>query len=200
MFIMRGVPGSGKSTLVQHLLERYPEAVVCSADHYMHSENDTEYKFDASKLSEAHEKCQQKAQSSCEDYCPVIVIDNTNIRRWEMTKYRDLARYYNYLVVLLVPRTNWSHDPVECARRNAHGVSAEIIQKKISDFQEVLPLYYGWFLNRNDSAHLLSLKQKYFLDCVANVREFKEIIFERISSEGDQILYVYLTMLLKKYL
>ncbi|KAL5005692.1 hypothetical protein ScPMuIL_016850 [Solemya velum] len=185
MFIMRGVPGSGKSTIVRDLVKKYPDAVVCSADHYMHSENDNEYKFDANNLREVHEKCQQKAQSSCEIYCPVIVIDNTNIRRWEMKKYLELARSYNYIVIMVVPRTDWKMDPNECARRNVHDVPAEIIQRKINDFEDAVPIYYAWFLNENSSAHLLSLKRKYLLECVSNVPELKEIICQNFSHEDS---------------
>lgn len=46
VIIMRGVPGSGKSTYVRN---RYPEARVVSADRYFTDPATGEYRFDASK-------------------------------------------------------------------------------------------------------------------------------------------------------
>lgn len=53
VFIMRGVSGSGKSTIAKELA--YPEGVIHSTDDYFYNEAG-EYKFDPTKLSEYHEK------------------------------------------------------------------------------------------------------------------------------------------------
>ena len=48
MFIMRGLPGSGKSTIVRHIRDKYQpitDVVVCSADDYFLQE-DGNYNYD----------------------------------------------------------------------------------------------------------------------------------------------------------
>ena len=45
MFVMRGLPGSGKSTLVRKMKSVYPGAVVCSADQFFISDEGV-YQFD----------------------------------------------------------------------------------------------------------------------------------------------------------
>lgn len=37
MFILRGLPGSGKSTIAREIKRLYREAVVCSADEYFYN-------------------------------------------------------------------------------------------------------------------------------------------------------------------
>jgi len=56
LFLLRGVPGSGKSTLAKSL-----GGIHMEADQYF-MENG-EYKFDASKIKNAHEYCQTQTRA-----------------------------------------------------------------------------------------------------------------------------------------
>jgi ABC-type proline/glycine betaine transport system ATPase subunit len=65
MFLMRGLPGSGKSTLVKILKQIYSKSVaVCSADNFFLDEQGV-YNFNRDRISEAHRVCQQKAEEAC---------------------------------------------------------------------------------------------------------------------------------------
>ena len=129
MFIMRGLSGSGKSTIVGLLKETYPQAVSCSADDFFMV--DGIYQFDQNKLSDAHSTCQSKANIACKQDIPVVVIDNTNVRKWEMNTYHGMATRWHYNVVHIIPRTPWAFDPEELTRRNKHGVPKDILVRKV---------------------------------------------------------------------
>ena len=45
LFLLRGLPGSGKSTLVKQIQAAYAESAVCSADDYFLQEDGT-YNYD----------------------------------------------------------------------------------------------------------------------------------------------------------
>ena len=152
MIILRGLSGSGKSTICKAILSVYPNAVHCSADHYF--EKDGEYKFDAKKLSYAHTECQQKAAEACAKGASVVIIDNTNVRRWEMRCYKELARQEGYVVLVAIPKTPWCFNAVELALKNSHGVGIDVIRAKLEQFEESIPIYYGWMLLEEDSDDL----------------------------------------------
>ena len=38
------------------------------------------------------------------------MVDNTNVKRWEMVPYYQLAERYRYAVLLVEPRTPWRDD------------------------------------------------------------------------------------------
>lgn len=61
----------------------------------------------------------------------VIIIDNTNVRNWEMKFYLTLAREYHYVPVIVEPQTPWCRDAYELAQRNSHGVDVSIIEPKV---------------------------------------------------------------------
>lgn len=127
MYIMRGLPGSGKTTLARALasnvLGRYK--VIVSADDYFVTP-DGEYHFDPAKLGAAHGQCQQRAKGACMDGV-VVVVDNTNTTRWEMEPYLVLARQYGYNVQVVTVETTLSSE--DLAARSTHGITAERIQQ-----------------------------------------------------------------------
>lgn len=128
--IMRGVPGSGKSTFIAN---HAPEgAVVCSADHFFTSP-DGEYHYDESKIREAHDACFAKFVRAVADGVRCIYVDNTNSRRWEFERYTNLANELGYRVYEVMPVTNANAD--ELAARCVHGVSADKIQNMLDRFE-----------------------------------------------------------------
>lgn len=98
LFIFRGVPGCGKSTLGEVLSEgKYP---VCTADDYF-MENG-QYKFDPNKLHFAHKSCQNKCENSMQMGVEKVFVANTATTEKELKPYYDLAEKYGYLVFSLV--------------------------------------------------------------------------------------------------
>lgn len=85
LIIMRGLPGSGKSTLAKTF-----GGVICSADQYF-TDFFGRYKFDASKLTEAHEACFRKAEKAMSKGVKKLIVDNTNTRKWEFEPYLAIA-------------------------------------------------------------------------------------------------------------
>ncbi|XP_077997830.1 2',3'-cyclic-nucleotide 3'-phosphodiesterase-like [Glandiceps talaboti] len=150
MFIMRGLPGSGKTHVAEMIRETYSDSIICSADDFRMV--DGKYVFNPENLQKDHAKCQAFAKQCCEKKHNVVVIDNTNVRGWEMRYYLDLANQKNYTVVLVEPKTSWKFDAHELARRNKHNVQLTLLQKKVQSFETMIPLFFGWFLNYTDSA------------------------------------------------
>ena len=184
IFIMRGLSGSGKSTTVNLIKAKYRRAIVCSADNFFYS-SDGVYHYDHSKLGEAHNYCQSLTKLSCEKNKHVLVIDNTNIKRWEMKYYFGLAAQFNYVVVVVLPRTWWRFEPAELAKRNKHGVCEEVLRKKVRMFEESIPMYYGWMVNEYDSQKLFDLGRKYFGYCIAEFPDFKKFMLAARTVDGS---------------
>jgi predicted kinase len=133
VIIMQGLPGSGKSTWIKN---NCPEAVICSADHYFLDRETGEYKFDATKIGEAHKECLQKFLEQTEGPLAedLVVVDNTNLSLWEMATYIQVAaaRGYTVEVVRILA------DPGICAQRNVHGVPATMIYRMADRMEEPL--------------------------------------------------------------
>jgi predicted kinase len=120
LFLLRGLPGSGKSTLAKSLGGMHMEADMFFI-------KDGEYKFDASKLREAHEWCQQTAESWMKAGLHVCV-SNTFTQEWEMQSYFELAKKYGYRVHSIVVENR--HNGV-----NEHGVPEETLTKMRDRFE-----------------------------------------------------------------
>lgn len=88
-FIMRAYPGAGKSFKANELAQEH-DAVICSADDF-HMKNGR-YEFDLKNASLAHKTCFEKFKKNVNEGKNVI-IDNTNI------KFEDISKYIDYLVI-----------------------------------------------------------------------------------------------------
>lgn len=89
LYLIRGVPGSGKTTLGNRLKEAGLVDYVCSTDDYMVGP-DSKYRFDAARLRECHERCRISTRNRLSKGWSVAVC-NTFTRRWEMQSYIDMA-------------------------------------------------------------------------------------------------------------
>ena len=117
LFLLRGLPGSGKTTLAKSLGGMHIEA-----DNYFMDGD--EYKFDASKLKEAHAWCQNVVKVWIINSVPKITVSNTFTQEWEMQPYYDLAKEHGYKVYSLIVENR--HGGV-----NEHGVPEEkLVQMK----------------------------------------------------------------------
>ena len=185
LFLMRGLPGSGKSTVVDQVraLPKYADCAVCSADDFFL--HDGGYDFDHNKLSEAHEECQRKAREACERNTNVVIIDNTNIRRWEMSFYVQLARDHDYTVVMVLPNTSWRFDPVILAQKNKHKVPVDMLEKKVQSFEVAMPFYFGWFLNETGTNVVMQRAILNLAECIQLVPEFASYMKAAYKLPGE---------------
>lgn len=99
LILLRGLPGSGKSTLGKTILRCVSCDVpdVISADDYFVDEKGN-YNFDSSKLKEAHSDCQIRCANKMKNEFSRVVVANTFTQKWEMDIYFEMAERYNYMV------------------------------------------------------------------------------------------------------
>ena len=183
VFLMRGLPGSGKSFLMNAIIEVYnaSKPVICSADQYFYDENGI-YRWDALRLKDAHEFCQTTFKNALKEGKKMVIVDNTNVTAWEMRQYFIPASKasYTYRVIVVEPKTPWRFDPVQLSLKNSHDVSSEVLEKKVKSYVQAVPLYFGWFLNPSDSKTMLDKAMDLFKQ-LYNCDEFRQS-FAKFSS------------------
>lgn len=102
VIILRAVSGSGKSTFAEFLRARDPEnTVVCTADDFFNQPDGT-YRYDASKIHEAHRECKLKFVGALFQNTKCIIVANTNTTEKEFGAYAELAKDCGYNIVYLV--------------------------------------------------------------------------------------------------
>lgn len=114
LVLIRGLPGSGKSTMASKMVG----FVHVEADQYF-TDADGHYNFRPEGLAAAHGACLRAAKEALADGRDVVV-SNTFTRRWEMQPYFDAAKEYGAEVEIITAAGSWP---------NVHGVPAAAISK-----------------------------------------------------------------------
>ena len=142
VIIIRGLPGSGKSRYAVQLSEKHETSIVCSADHFFETTVTTsgghpykEYRFDPTKLPEAHSECFKGFLDALMKGYEYIIVDNTNIHRWEFQNYEIPAIISGYEVKIVEFRAETIEDVKICIRRNTHGVPQNVIANMAVEFE-----------------------------------------------------------------
>jgi predicted kinase len=120
LIILRGIPGSGKSTFAKLVCNQHVEADMFFIQ-------DGEYKFDASKLKAAHAWCQAKTEEWMKKRYNVVV-SNTFTQEWEMEAYYKLAEQYGYRVHSIIMENR--HEGI-----NEHNVPTDKLEQMKNRFE-----------------------------------------------------------------
>lgn len=126
LYLVRGLPGSGKSTIASKLAHLIAEA----DDFFM---NNGEYHFDSTRIMDAHRECQEKVErwmrilNNSTTVPASIAVANTFTRRWEMQPYHDIAARHDFMVVELTVESGLTDE--QLAARNLHGVPVDVIAR-----------------------------------------------------------------------
>ena len=152
LVIMRGLPGAGKSTLIQKALSNDDLDVdVASADLYF-SKGGT-YTFERTRLAQAHEYSQTCAEIALREGRKVI-IDNTNITAREVNVYVKLAKNLGASVCVFeipIPKTLTE---ALTKLKNAHGVGPEAIERMYKAFEQTrqVPVFHPKLVRVEENA------------------------------------------------
>ncbi|KAK9402361.1 hypothetical protein NXF25_010717 [Crotalus adamanteus] len=144
LLILRGLPGSGKTTLSHILLGQLCNGTVFSTDDYFHQINGC-WTYNVSQLGAAHEWNQNRAKEAMDLGRSPIIIDNTNTQAWEMKPYVKAALEKGYHVEFHEPDTWWKFNPEELEKRNKHGVSRIPLDTLLPD-DYIVPL--DWAISK----------------------------------------------------
>lgn len=129
LILLRGVPGSGKTTLGNIILFNTQSNIqdVLSADNFFVNEKG-EYIFEATKLKEAHNDCQVKCAERMRNQFSKIVVANTFTQEWEMEPYFTMAERYNYRIHCVIVENRHGN-------KNVHNVPDEKISAMTNRFE-----------------------------------------------------------------
>ena len=124
LYIIRGIPGSGKSTMAKKLA---PNAAF-EADAYMVDQQGN-YAFDPSRLGEVHQKCYEAVRDALMQDIANVAVANTFVKRWEYQKYVDLANELGVKYEIIVCNGGY---------KNIHGVPEEAIQRMKDNWEDTM--------------------------------------------------------------
>jgi hypothetical protein len=152
LFIMRGPPGSGKSSTVMQLVKDGGQ-VFSTDDFFGSGEEYIQRMTQARKLQMMpfyHQLLQEKVMNAMSEGVSPIVIDNTNITLEHMKPYVFAAKYFEYEVRFIEPNSpQWKKiKPLlyfkdkdkllalakELEELNKHGVPAESIYDMLNQW------------------------------------------------------------------
>lgn len=133
LLLIRGAPGSGKSTMAKQFLDDGHFDVHYEADMYFMQ--DGEYKYDHTKISQAHHWCQAKVLEALLENKRVIV-SNTFTKNWELEGYLQQLH-------LATPVDEDGHRPFKVSIMkaygeydNSHGVPANKVAQMRADYED----------------------------------------------------------------
>ncbi len=148
VIIMRGLPGSGKSTWIKQVFRNFQHGTVSPQAYYLKEEETKifsadsyhmvgdEYRYDPARAGEAHASClreylsalmlltnQTAADSLNNGSAQTLIVDNTNTTVWQIAPYYAAALAFNVDVRIL--RVDCSFE--KACKRNIHKVPASTI-------------------------------------------------------------------------
>lgn len=130
LILLRGLPGSGKTTLATLLSEngKYP---VFSVDAYFTNEKTGAYNFEFDKNHLAYKQCEEHTRAAMQEGTKKIFVDNTFTLEWEMEPYFKLVSEFNYQIHVITVENRHGN-------KNVHNIEQEQIGKMAAKYKVIL--------------------------------------------------------------
>lgn len=122
LYIIRGLPGSGKSTLGKQLCGEHSY----QADDFFYVKG--EYRFDGSLLAHAHYHCEQNVSNAMQEGVDKIATCNVFAIQKDVDAYIKLAQEYRYSIQLIECQSNFG---------SVHNVPQKTIQQMATIWQKI---------------------------------------------------------------
>lgn len=127
LFVVRGLPKSGKTTLARQLA---PDANF-AADDYFTDPKTGKYRYDPSQVGRAHAECQNKVREALFQGVNPVAVHNTFSQYHEARPYFEMAKKCGYRVTV-----------IECQNRfedNGHNVPEEVFERMKMRWSPLVP-------------------------------------------------------------
>lgn len=119
--IMRGLPGSGKTTTAKELAKLH-NAVVYSADDF-HIKNNI-YHWDVSNAQHAHKMNKKRTIDALKSGISVY-YDNINSTYRDFFQMAVIANKLGAKIEIIQPNTTWCNDAQQCHTKSTHNIDME---------------------------------------------------------------------------
>lgn len=179
--ILRGLPGSGKSTVAKQIAEKYPSiSGVASADHWKIAPLPKESETDSSRYHELDQQIKE-----CLGDKMIVVVDDTHHNKERLDYLFDLAKEKDYIVFIfdIRPANRDLGSLVKCSHWNYTMEQLKLMEPELQ--KKVVPYYFGWFLARQDAEKM----RKYamgFLDELSKNETFGEEFLKYVKSDSKE--------------
>lgn len=131
LIIVRGIPGSGKSTFAKQIKLVFKiihiDCEIQEADMYMGTP------FEPSKLRSCHEECQKQTKAALANE-KFVIVSNTSTLKSEVTPYLRIAKEAKTQTLTIEPPTSWNRDALMCQEKcTKKGIPKHIFQKYLDN-------------------------------------------------------------------
>ncbi|XP_048416788.1 2',3'-cyclic-nucleotide 3'-phosphodiesterase isoform X2 [Stegostoma tigrinum] len=170
LFILRGLPGSGKSALSRAIKEKYPQSLACAS-------NSPPVVDEAEIDGDRYVQVDEGLERGFKEVKNVIVVDDNHLAAKRLYHLTSLARDNDYIVLIVSPKTKWRNDCEKLAIQSQWNLTVEQLNSMKQSYQEyIIPYFFGWFLLRR-SAQEMRKNAEDFLNQLSNMEVFlKEFV------------------------
>lgn len=123
LILVRGLPGSGKSTIARDMLQIGWAHAHFEADMYFMKNG--KYEFDANRVRYAHEWCFEVTRHHLLSYGETVVVSNTFTQKWEAARYIEMAKENKIQLDIITCHGDYG---------NIHNVPEEVMTKMRARF------------------------------------------------------------------